>query len=215
MQFSAANVEAYDLPRVVSGTINEVMAVAPRRAFGRVARDEVETCVAAGRDGRPGGASLSASLMRGLVAAGEDVIDMVTTPMPCFAARTLCTIGIQVAGNHNPRDSNGFNMGMAVRTTYPEEIQTHRNFPGHPPGPSKSENLRDPVTTLKTRDAELGVAFDVDGDRLGIVTKEGTHVYPDRQMPMPILTPAIEAAGARPRPMAAVPGTVSTPAAAA
>ena len=56
------------------------------------------------------------------------------------------------------------------------------NFPNHHPDPSKPENLRDVITALQTGDAELGLAFDGDGDRLGIVTKDGHTIYPDRQM---------------------------------
>ena len=56
------------------------------------------------------------------------------------------------------------------------------NFPNHHPDPSKPENLRDLVKALQTGDAELGLAFDGDGDRLGIVTKDGQNIYPDRQM---------------------------------
>jgi phosphomannomutase len=56
------------------------------------------------------------------------------------------------------------------------------NFPNHHPDPSKPENLRDLVAALKESNAELGLAFDGDGDRLGIVTKGGNNIYPDRQM---------------------------------
>ncbi|MBC7621035.1 MAG: phosphomannomutase/phosphoglucomutase, partial [Candidatus Saccharibacteria bacterium] len=56
------------------------------------------------------------------------------------------------------------------------------NFPNHHPDPSKPENLKDVIASLKNGDAELGLAFDGDGDRLGIVTKDGTNIYPDRQM---------------------------------
>ena len=56
------------------------------------------------------------------------------------------------------------------------------NFPNHHPDPSKPENLRDLINALQTTDAELGLAFDGDGDRLGIVTKDGQNIYPDRQM---------------------------------
>ncbi len=56
------------------------------------------------------------------------------------------------------------------------------NFPNHHPDPSKPENLRDLIAALQEGDAELGLAFDGDGDRLGIVTKDGTNIYPDRQM---------------------------------
>ncbi len=56
------------------------------------------------------------------------------------------------------------------------------NFPNHHPDPSKPENLKDLIAALQAGDAELGLAFDGDGDRLGIVTKDGTNIYPDRQM---------------------------------
>jgi phosphomannomutase len=56
------------------------------------------------------------------------------------------------------------------------------NFPNHHPDPSKPENLRDLIAALENSDAELGLAFDGDGDRLGIVTKGGNNIYPDRQM---------------------------------
>jgi phosphomannomutase len=55
-------------------------------------------------------------------------------------------------------------------------------FPNHHPDPSKPENLKDLITTLQAGDAELGLAFDGDGDRLGIVTRDGQNIYPDRQM---------------------------------
>ena len=56
------------------------------------------------------------------------------------------------------------------------------NFPNHHPDPSKPENLADLMAALKHTDAELGLAFDGDGDRLGIVTKDGQNIFPDRQM---------------------------------
>ena len=55
-------------------------------------------------------------------------------------------------------------------------------FPNHHPDPSVPDNLRDLQQTLKTTDAELGLAFDGDGDRLGVVTKRGNIIYPDRQL---------------------------------
>jgi len=56
------------------------------------------------------------------------------------------------------------------------------DFPNHHPDPSKPENLQDLIRVLKETDAELGLAFDGDGDRLGIVTKDGNNIFPDRQM---------------------------------
>lgn len=56
------------------------------------------------------------------------------------------------------------------------------NFPNHHPDPSKPENLQDLIRALRQTDAELGLAFDGDGDRLGVVTKDGEIIYPDRQL---------------------------------
>lgn len=93
------------------------------------------------------------------------------------------------------------------------------DFPNHHPDPSKPENLKDLIAALQSGDAELGLAFDGDGDRLGIVTKDGSNIYPDRQMMLfaqdvlsrvpgativydvkcsQRLGPAIEAAGGKP-----------------
>lgn len=55
-------------------------------------------------------------------------------------------------------------------------------FPNHHPDPSKPENLKDVIAALQNTDAELGLAFDGDGDRLGVVTKDGEIIYPDRQL---------------------------------
>ena len=56
------------------------------------------------------------------------------------------------------------------------------NFPNHHPDPSKPENLQDVIRALQETDAEIGLAFDGDGDRLGVVTKDGEIIFPDRQL---------------------------------
>jgi phosphomannomutase len=56
------------------------------------------------------------------------------------------------------------------------------NFPNHHPDPSKPENLADLIRTVKATGAELGLAFDGDGDRLGVVTADGQNIFPDRQL---------------------------------
>lgn len=258
MQVNASIFKAYDVRGIVPSTLNEEVAQALGRAFGTAARKEGEKTVAVGRDGRLSGPSLSAALIRGLVSAGVDVVDIgvCTTPMLYFAASTVCSSGIQVTGSHNPKDYNGFKMVLAGRAIYGEEIQGLRrtieaeswdtagggkvrnldllgpyrdrivgdiqlarpmkivvdsgngvagasapgifralgcevvelfsevdgNFPNHHPDPSKPENLKDLIQALKTTGAELGLAFDGDGDRLGIVTRGGNNIYPDRQM---------------------------------
>jgi phosphomannomutase len=56
------------------------------------------------------------------------------------------------------------------------------NFPNHHPDPSKPENLKDLIAAISQHGAELGLAFDGDGDRLGIITRGGNNIYPDRQL---------------------------------
>lgn len=70
-------------------------------------------------------------------------------------------------------------MGCTVEELF---CEVDGNFPNHHPDPSQPENLRDLIAKLKTSDAEIGLAFDGDGDRLGVVTKDGTIIYPDRQL---------------------------------
>jgi len=60
------------------------------------------------------------------------------------------------------------------------EVDGH--FPNHHPDPAHLENLQDLIQNLQTTDNELGLAFDGDADRLGVVTKDGQVIFPDRQM---------------------------------
>jgi phosphomannomutase / phosphoglucomutase len=55
-------------------------------------------------------------------------------------------------------------------------------FPNHHPDPSQPKNLADLIFALATGPSEIGLAFDGDGDRLGVVTKAGKIIYPDRQL---------------------------------
>ena len=56
------------------------------------------------------------------------------------------------------------------------------NFPNHHPDPAHPENLQDLIRCVQNGEAEIGLAFDGDGDRLGVVTKDGQIIYPDRQL---------------------------------
>ena len=70
-------------------------------------------------------------------------------------------------------------LGCEVTALYSE---IDGRFPNHHPDPSQPKNLADLVALLADSDAELGHAFDGDGDRLGVVTKDGKIIYPDRQL---------------------------------
>ena len=56
------------------------------------------------------------------------------------------------------------------------------NFPNHHPDPSKPENLAELIKAVKDHNADIGLAFDGDGDRLGVVDSNGKIIWPDRQM---------------------------------
>ncbi len=70
-------------------------------------------------------------------------------------------------------------LGCTVHEMYSE---VDGDFPNHHPDPSKPENLAELARVVRSGDAELGLAFDGDGDRLGVVTKDGAIIYPDRQL---------------------------------
>lgn len=70
-------------------------------------------------------------------------------------------------------------LGCDVTELYSE---VDGDFPNHHPDPSKPENLADLIREVQNSDAEIGLAFDGDGDRLGVVTKDGQIIYPDRQL---------------------------------
>ncbi|NRT55514.1 phosphomannomutase/phosphoglucomutase [Sphaerotilus uruguayifluvii] len=56
------------------------------------------------------------------------------------------------------------------------------DFPNHHPDPSKPENLADLIKVVRATEADLGLAFDGDGDRLGLITADGQNIFPDRQI---------------------------------
>ena len=56
------------------------------------------------------------------------------------------------------------------------------NFPNHHPDPSQPDNLKDVIAAVQKGGLELGFAFDGDGDRLGVITKCGKIIFPDRQL---------------------------------
>jgi phosphomannomutase/phosphoglucomutase len=70
-------------------------------------------------------------------------------------------------------------LGCEVEELYCEVDGT---FPNHHPDPSQPENLTDIIEALRGGDAEIGLAFDGDGDRLGVITREGKIIFPDRQL---------------------------------
>jgi phosphomannomutase / phosphoglucomutase len=71
------------------------------------------------------------------------------------------------------------NLGCEVIELY---CEVDGNFPNHHPDPSKPENLVELIKAVKENNADVGIAFDGDGDRLGVVDSKGKIIWPDRQM---------------------------------
>ncbi|WP_282039816.1 phosphomannomutase/phosphoglucomutase [Halomonas alimentaria] len=250
---------AYDIRGIVDDTLTEGSVELIGRAIGSEAAARGESTVVVARDGRLSGERLKDALMRGLTAAGRDVIDvgMVPTPVLYFATHALdgTASGVMVTGSHNPPDYNGFKIVLGGETlsgeaitalhtrivggdlsagqgsvrevdvrdaylariladvrlarplkavvdcgngvagelgpqlveklgveTLPLFAEIDGTFPNHHPDPGKPENLQDLIRVVQESGADIGLAFDGDGDRLGVITPSGRLIYPDHLM---------------------------------
>ena len=247
---------AYDIRGVVGKTLSPAVAQLIGQAVGSEVRAKRLQTVVVARDGRLSGPELSDGLIKGLLAAGCDVIDIgaVPTPVLYYATYELnAGSGVMVTGSHNPPDYNGFKIMVDGDTLAEQEIQAlygriveenfergrgsltqmdladnyierisgdiqleaplkvvldagngiagniaprlfeaigceviplycevDGTFPNHHPDPSDPQNLEDLKVSVKRMKADIGLAFDGDGDRLGVVTREGKIVNPDR-----------------------------------
>ncbi|WP_315763665.1 phosphoglucomutase/phosphomannomutase PgmG [Sphingomonas sp. Y38-1Y] len=125
-QFDPTSLREYDIRGIVGKTLHPADAEAIGRGFGTRVRRAGGTRVVVGRDGRVSSIEMEASLVRGLTAAGIDVvrIGLGPTPMLYYAEATLeVDGGIQITGSHNPADYNGFKMVLQHKPFFGADIQ--------------------------------------------------------------------------------------------
>ncbi len=257
-QPSASIFKAYDIRGIVGKTLTPQIMMLLGKALGSEAIGRGLDKIAFARDGRLSGPELGGALVKGMQAAGMNVLDvgMVPTPVLYYAAVEMAEgSGVMLTGSHNPPDYNGIKIVLGGDTLSGDAIQSLReriigedftrgsgdyttrvisneyiervvsdvklkrklkvvidcgngvagaiapklfnslgcevielysevdgNFPNHHPDPSKPENLRDLIDAVRAQSADLGLAFDGDGDRLGVVSGNGSIIWPDRLM---------------------------------
>jgi len=247
----------YDIRGVVGDDLTEEAARALGGAYAALLRERgVSGDVAVGRDNRPSGTALRASLVQGLTEAGASVVDIgvVPTPLLYWSLHHLGVVGgIQITGSHNPPEYNGFKLCLGTESLHGHDIQhllelirsnaapmgkgavrleqvTDRyvadvaqrvgtlsrplrivydcgngagalvapqlmraigargtglfcesdgTFPNHHPDPTVPANLEDLIAAVKRDGAELGIAFDGDADRIGLVDGDGRIIWGD------------------------------------
>ena len=126
------------------------------------------------RDGRLQQADSTGSLQQ--QAVDEDYIRRIADDVQLERPlKVVADAGNGVAGEIAPRLLEA--IGAEVIPLY---CDVDGSFPNHHPDPSEPHNLEDLIATVKRFDADLGLAFDGDGDRLGVVTREGQIIFPDR-----------------------------------
>ncbi|MGD8408445.1 MAG: phosphomannomutase/phosphoglucomutase [Thiohalophilus sp.] len=91
--------------------------------------------------------------------------------------KVVIDCGNGVAGAVAPALFRG--LGVELIDIYSE---VDGNFPNHHPDPSQPENLSDVIELVRAQNADLGIAFDGDGDRIGVVSSDGSIIWPDRLM---------------------------------
>lgn len=111
---------------------------------------------------------------------GSEYIRRITDDIPVALSNSFKVVvdsGNGVAGVLGPQLIRA--LGHDVVELY---CEIDGNFPNHHPDPSQPENLKELIDTVKSTNADLGFAFDGDGDRLGVVDRNGNVIWPDRQM---------------------------------
>ena len=248
----------YDIRGVVDRDLDRRVAQAVGRAYGSELRARLPGTaprVVVGEDNRPSSPALRGGLLRGLRAAGCDVVwlGVVPTPVTYFGEYEFAADGaVQITGSHNPPEYNGIKMTMGKGSVYGDAIrgllgrirtgdwaagdgglevvdplpayvadvsarlrlarpvravvdcgngtgsvvavelleavgfeviplycESDGTFPNHHPDPTVDEYVRDMMAEVRGRGAEVGIGFDGDADRIGVVDDRGRIVRGD------------------------------------
>lgn len=246
----------YDIRGIADKELTDEVSFFIGKAFGSVLRAENKKTIAVSYDMRPSSTRIQAALVKGLVSAGLEVIDlgMLPTPVLYFSVSHLkLDAGISITGSHNPPEFNGFKLHLADRPFFGSEIQglsqriqkgdfiegngsvrktdiiedykryirnsfkfkkklkvvidaghamaamvapdlirsmghevvelytnIDPTFPDHHPDPSVPENLHDLVKKVLETKADVGLGFDGDADRIGVVDEKGEIIFGDK-----------------------------------
>ena len=259
-RFDPTTLREYDIRGVVGRTLHAADAYAIGRCFGTVVARAGGRTVAVGFDGRLSSPEMEEALVRGLRAAGAEVLRVGRgpTPMLYFAAASLETDGaIMVTGSHNPPDYNGFKMILGNKAFFGANIQEigrmaaagdvadpaegserpvdvsaayisrlladwdggdrrlkvvwdsangaageilarlvellpgehvvlnpviDGTFPAHHPDPTIASNQQELIDAVRAHGADVGIGFDGDADRLGVVDDAGGMLAGDQLM---------------------------------
>ena len=115
---------------------------------------------------------------RSATSVAEEYVKRITSDVKLARPmRIAIDCGNGVAGMLAPKLYRA--LGCEVEELY---CEVDGRFPNHHPDPSVPKNLQELIQTVKGGKAELGIAFDGDGDRLGLVTKDGEIIFADRQL---------------------------------
>jgi phosphomannomutase/phosphoglucomutase len=257
MAISRTIFREYDIRGVAGKDLTEEVATAVGGAFAAfLAERGLSGTLAVGRDNRPSGDQLHPALIAGLLASGVDVVDIgiVPTPLAYWSQHNLDVVGgIQITGSHNPREYNGFKLGVGTTSIFGDDIQhlydlavagnfprgkgalrkeevidryiddiigrvgklsrdlkvvfdcgngagalvapklfprlgieprclfceSDGTFPNHHPDPTVEKNVQDLIAAVKKDRADVGIAFDGDADRIGVIDDQGEIIWGD------------------------------------
>lgn len=248
---------SYDIRGLVGSQLTPDLAQLIGQAVGSEAIDQGEQAIVVARDGRTHSEALTQALIRGILRAGCNVINIGVVPTPLMYFSTFhfddTSSGVMVTASHNPKEYNGFKVVIKNRALADDAVIDLRSriigqrfhqglgeeiprsiisdyidrifsdvalasnvtvvvdagnavtgivapklfeelgcdviplfcdldgeFPNHDPDPTIEKNLQALIAKVQETNADIGVAFDGDGDRLVVVTPKGDIIWPDR-----------------------------------